>query len=415
MSFGNLPRDLCLNSLATSRSIASKSANGYFSADLRTVGSLLQYQRSPGVWVTADASLTVPSTQLGSLYTLPFNGYSMSLSLNGSILAVGLNALAYGDSIVSIFTNTDGFYTQTTIPIPPSAINLSFGFTYPPSVSLNDAGDVLALGIPVDDNDIGAVWLYSLIAGVWTLIGPKITGVGEIGAGSFGFVSLSGAGNLLAVSCFQDNNNLGAVYIFNLNNLLAPVFVQKLLGTVAGALFGAGLDLSADGSTLAVSYGSNNQPILVYTNVMGTWTQQASLNFSLDFLGVGNSLSADGNTMVISAATNAVIFYRTPGPSWSTGALLPLPYDLVGEPQGYFASISNDGNTIFTSNQFNNNGVGASWIFTQGPLGTWTQNGPGIVGTGGTPNSFQGSGGTLSGDGKVVALGNDAKELWVFV
>jgi hypothetical protein len=339
----------------------------------------------------------------------------MSLSLNGSILAVGLNALAYGDSIVSIFTNTDGFYTQTTIPIPPSAINLSFGFTYPPSVSLNDAGDVLALGIPVDDNDIGAVWLYSLIAGVWTLIGPKITGVGEIGAGSFGFVSLSGAGNLLAVSCFQDNNNLGAVYIFNLNNLLAPVFVQKLLGTVAGALFGAGLDLSADGSTLAVSYGSNNQPILVYTNVMGTWTQQASLNFSLDFLGVGNSLSADGNTMVISAATNAVIFYRTPGPSWSTGALLPLPYDLVGEPQGYFASISNDGNTIFTSNQFNNNGVGASWIFTQGPLGTWTQNGPGIVGTGGTPNSFQGSGGTLSGDGKVVALGNDAKELWVFV
>ena len=415
MSFGNLPRDLCLNSLATSRSIASKSANGYFSADLRTVGSLLQYQRSPGVWVTADASLTVPSTQLGSLYTLPFNGYSMSLSLNGSILAVGLNALAYGDSIVSIFTNTDGFYTQTTIPIPPSAINLSFGFTYPPSVSLNDAGDVLALGIPVDDNDIGAVWLYSLIAGVWTLIGPKITGVGEIGAGSFGFVSLSGAGNLLAVSCFQDNNNLGAVYIFNLNNLLAPVFVQKILGTVAGAQFGGGLDLSADGSTLAVSYGSNNQPILVYTNVMGTWTQQASLNFSLDFLGVGNSLSADGNTMVISAATNAVIFYRTPGPSWSTGALLPLPYDLVGEPQGYFASISNDGNTIFTSNQFNNNGVGASWIFTQGPLGTWTQNGPGIVGTGGTPNSFQGSGGTLSGDGKVVALGNDAKELWVFV
>ena len=417
MSFGNVPRDLCLTSLATSRSIASKSANGYFSADIRTVGSLLQYQHSPGVWVTADASLTVPSTQLGSLYTLPFNAYSMSLSLNGSILAVGLNALAYGDSIVSIFTNTDGFYTQTTIPIPPSAINLSFPFIYNPTVSLNDAGDVLALGIPVDDNDIGAVWLYSLIAGVWTLIGPKITGVGEIGAGFFGnFVSLSGAGNLLAVSCYLENNNLGAVYIFNLNNLLAPVFVQKILGTVAGGKFGGGLHLSADGSTLAVSSASNGQPILVYTNVMGTWTQQASLNFPLDSMGVGNdSLSADGNTMVISAATNAVIFYRTPGPSWSTGVLLPLPYDLVGEPQGYYASISHDGNTIFTSNQVNNNNVGASWIFTQGPLKTWTQNGPGLIGTGGTPNSYQGTNILLSGDGKVVALGNDAKELWVFV
>ena len=416
MSFGNVPRDLCLTSLATSRSIASKSANGYFSADIRTVGSLLQYQRSPGVWVTAE-SLTVPATQLGSLYTLPFDAFSASFSLNGSILAFGLSPLAYGDSIVSIFTNTDGFYTQTTIPLPPSAINLSFPFTIRTSVSLNDAGDVLALSIPVDDNDIGAVWLYVSIAGVWTLIGPKITGVGEIGPGLFGnVVSLSGAGNLLAVGCVQDNGSFGAVYIFNLNNLLAPVFVQKLIGTVAGALFGAGLDLSADGSTLAVSSGTFGQPILVYTNVTGTWTQQASLNFPLDFIGVGSdSLSADGNTICTGSFSNAVIFYRTPGPSWSTGALLPLPYDLLGIPFGYFPSISHDGNTIFTSSQFNNNSVGASWIFTQGPLGTWIQNGPGLIGTGGTLNVFQGLVGTLSGDGKVVALGNSVKEVWVFV
>ena len=414
MSFGNVPRDLCLTSLATTRSIASKSANGYFSADIRTVGSLLQYQRSPGVWVTADASLTVPSTQLGSMYTLPFNAFSASFSLNGSILAFGLSPLAYGDSIVSIFTNTDGFYTQTAIPLPPSAINLSFPFTIRTSVSLNDAGDVLALSIPVDDNDIGAVWLYVSIAGVWTLIGPKITGVGEIGAGYFGnSVSLSGDQNLLAVGCFQDNGLFGAVYIFNLNNLLAPVFVQKILGTVAGAQFGGGLDLSADGSTLAVSSGTFGQPILVYTNVTGTWTQQASLIIDA-FIG-SDSLSADGNTICTGSFSNAVIFYRTPGPSWSTGALLPLPYDLLGIPFGYFPSISHDGNTIFTSSQFNNNSVGASWIFTQGPLGTWIQNGPGLIGTGGTLNVFQGLVGTLSGDGKVVALGNSVKEVWVFV
>ena len=415
MSFGNVPRDLCLTSLATTRSIASKSANGYFSADIRTVGSLVKYQRSPGVGVTAaDASLTVPSTQLGSMYTLPFNAFSASFSLNGSILAFGLSPLAYGDSIVSIFTNTDGFYTQTTIPLPPSAINLSFPFTIRTSVSLNDAGDVLALSIPVDDNDIGAVWLYVSIAGVWTLIGPKITGVGEIGPGLFGnVVSLSGAGNLLAVGCVQDNGSFGAVYIFNLNNLLAPVFVQKILGTVAGAQLGGGLDLSADGSTLAVSSGTIGQPILVYTNVTGTWTQQASLIIDA-FIG-SDSLSADGNTICTGSFSNAVIFYRTPGPSWSTGALLPLPYDLLGIPFGYFPSISHDGNTILTSSQFNNNSVGASWIFTQGPLGTWIQNGPGIIGTGGTPNSFQGLVGTLSGDGKVVALGNSVKEVWIFV
>jgi hypothetical protein len=407
MSFGNVPRDLCLTSLATLRSIASKSANGNFSADI-----LLQYQRSPGVWVTAE-SQTVPSTQLGDLYTLPFVSESVSSSFNGSILAFGLNALAYGDSIVSIFTNTAGFYTETTIPLPPDAINIDFSFIVP-IVSLNDAGDVLALGISADNSNIGAVWLYAFDGTNWNLQGSKITGVGQIGPGFFGrSVSLSGNYNLLAVGCPQDNGYLGAVYIFNLNNLSAPVFVQKLLGTVAGGLFGAILDLSADGSTLAVSFALSMQPILVYTNVMGTWTQQASLNYPLQL--VCNSLSSDGNILVIYAATNAVIFYRTPGPSWSTGALLPLPYDLVGEPQGYDGSISHDGNTIFISNQFNDNSVGASWIFTQGPLGTWTQNGPGIVGTGGTPNVNQGLLGTLSGDGKVVALGNNAKELWVFV
>ena len=59
MSFGNVPRDLCLTSLATSRSIASKSANGYFSADIRTVGSLLQYQRSPGVWAESGSGISI--------------------------------------------------------------------------------------------------------------------------------------------------------------------------------------------------------------------------------------------------------------------------------------------------------------------------------------------------------------------
>ena len=40
MSFGNVPRD-------------------YFSADIRTVGSLLQYQRSPGVWAESGSGISI--------------------------------------------------------------------------------------------------------------------------------------------------------------------------------------------------------------------------------------------------------------------------------------------------------------------------------------------------------------------
>ena len=436
MSFGNVPRDLCLTSLATTRSIASKSANGYFSADIRTVGSLVKYQRSPGVWVTAaDASLTVPSTQLGSMYTLPFNASSISSSLNGNILAVGTSSTNLGDSVVSIFTNTDGFYTQTAIPLPPSAnINVPFFGT----VSLNDAGDVLALGIPVDgpvgSNNIGAVWLYVLVAGVWTLTGPKITGPGEISQGFFGnSLSLNGAKNILAVGCSNDNISIGAAYIFNISNPEIPLFVQKLLGPVTSSYFGSSVSFSANGSTLAVGapdYNNQNTPsgsVYIYSNVQtqqSLWQNQFKVLLApFEMTSFGNTLmlSADGNILAVGAATNAVIYYRTPGQSddWTSQTLLPIPYDLVRTAgptnQIFYVSISQDGNTIGIANPQNNNNNGASWIFTQGPLGTWTQNGPGLIGTGGTPNSFQGSGGTLSGDGKVVALVNDAKELWVFV
>jgi hypothetical protein len=426
MSFGNVSRDASVTSLASLRSTASKSANGFFSADIRTVGSLVQYQRSPGVQVTAQ-SLTVPANQLGNLYTLPFQSVKISLNQNGSVLAVGLITGNPGDSVLSVFTSTAGFYTETSIPLPADA-NVGPGPFYG-EVSLNDAGDVLALSIAQDNNGIGAVWLYVLIAGVWTLTGPKITGPGEIGPGGFGYsLTLNGAGNLLAVGCPYDNNSLGAAYIFNLTSITAPVFVQKLLGTVADGQFGSFVSLSADGSTLAVGapdYNNTNTPsgnayIFIYVPTeQSPWKNQFSVliaPFGMTFFGNSVSLSADGNIFAIGAATNAVIYYRTLGSGWSSKALLPLPYDLVRTTStNYFVSISQDGNTIGTSDINNNNNEGASWMFTQGPLGTWIQNGPRLVGTGGTPNSNQGTASAVSGDGKVAAMVNNSSELWVFV
>jgi hypothetical protein len=416
MSFGNVPRDLNVSCFATTRSTAAKSVNALFSADLRTVGSLVQFQRSPGVWVTAE-SLTVPATQLGNVYTLPFNANGLSLSLDGHILAVGQLAVAVGDSFLSILTNTAGFYTQQSIPIPPDTvgINPNIGF-----VSLNDAGNVLAVGSLTDNSLIGAVWIYADVAGVWTLMGPKLTGPGEITAGRFGnSVSLNGAGNLLAVGCYLDNGGVGAVYIFNISNLAAPVFITKLIGINPNpiASFGFIVNFSADGSTLAISTQSDS--VFIFTNVQGQglWTQQAILVAPAEYigavLGIYVSLSGDGNILVAQAIPYSFVYYRTLG-SWSTGNLLPIPYDSVGNPSQNISYVSQDGNTIFTNSDPDNNGVGASWIYTQGPLGTWIQNGPKLVGSGGTISNQGLSGSALSGDGKVAAFA-EITELFVFV
>jgi hypothetical protein len=113
------------------------------------------------------------------------------------------------------------------------------------------------------------------------------------------------------------------------------------------------------------------------------------------------------------------MYYRTPGyvgqSAWSTGELVPLPYDLV-DPllvSGLVPSLSQDGNTLCFSDKINSNNTGASWSYTQGPPGTWTQNGPGFVGTGGAGTN-QGSV-ALSGDGKLAAVLDNAAEFWVFV
>jgi hypothetical protein len=435
MSFGNVSRDASVTSLASLRSTASKSANGFFSADIRTFGALLQYQRSPGVWVTAE-SLTVPATQLGNVYTLASNSYSISLNQNGSVLAVGLSAANPGDSVLSVFTSTAGFYTETAIPLPPSAnINVPF---FSGNVSLNDAGDVLALSIPVDGpvgiNNIGAVWLYVLVAGVWTLTGPKIIGPDEIGQGFFGCsLSLNGARNILAVGCNVDNTGIGAAYIFNISNPANPLFVQKILGPVTSSFFGTSVSISADGFTLAVGspdyYNPNTTTgsVYIYTNVQtqqSLWQNQFKVLIApFEMTSFGNTLmlSADGNILAVGAATNAVIYYRTPGQSddWTSQTLLPIPYDLVRTAgpanQIFYVCISQDGNTIGIANPQNNNNDGASWIYTQGPLKTWTQNGPRLYGTGSTVNLSQGSAITVSGDGKVAAIVNDLSKLWVFV
>ena len=421
MSFGNVPRDFSVSSLSVLRSTAAKSINGLFSADIRQVGSLVQYQRSPDIWVTAD-SLTVPATQLGNLYTLPASINELSLNLDGSTLAVGLATPAAG-SLLSILTNTAGFYAQQVIPLPPDAVALTYG-----SVSLSDSGNILAFGSGSDNGGVGAVWIYLNVAGVWTLQGPKITGPGEIGLGNFGQqISLSGSGSLLAVSSFSETP-AGAAYIFNLNSPTSPVFVTRIVVSPSlypNVVFGKDVAFSADGSTLAVGASSTlstNGPVFIFTKVQTQWQQQAYITipdgFSTQYFAYNVSLSADGNILVVSSSANAVVYYRQglTGP-WSPGNLLPIPFDSVGSSTQSYAIISHDGNSICTSGGDNNNNVGASWIFTQGPLGTWTQNGPALIGTGAPILATQQGYSQISGNGKVAAVQDNSAQalLWLFV
>ena len=140
--------------------------------------------------------------------------------------------------------------------------------------------------------------------------------------------------------------------------------------------------------------------------------------FSTQYFAYNVSLSADGNILVVSSSANAVVYYRQglTGP-WSPGNLLPIPFDSVGPSTQSYAIISHDGNSICTSGGDNNNNVGASWIFTQGPLGTWTRNGPALIGTGAPILATRQGYSQISGNGKVAAVQDNSAQalLWLFV
>ena len=86
--------------------------------------------------------------------------------------------------------------------------------------------------------------------------------------------------------------------------------------------------------------------------------------------------------------------------------------------QGTSVALSADGGTLAVGGFFDNNGTGATWVFTRSGMG-WAQQGPKLVGTGAMGAASQGTSVTLSADGSTLALGgitdnSGAGATWVF-
>src|ERR1039457_4461100 len=91
----------------------------------------------------------------------------------------------------------------------------------------------------------------------------------------------------------------------------------------------------------------------------------------------------------------------------------------VGTPwQGQSAALSGDGNTATVGGPFDNNGVGAIWVYTRSG-GVWYQQGGKLVGTGAVGRAYQGTSVALSSDGNTALMGgpndyNNVGAAWVY-
>jgi hypothetical protein len=191
----------------------------------------------------------------------------------------------------------------------------------------------------------------------------------------------------------------------------------KLVGTgaIGPAIQGTSVALSRDGNTAGFGGPNDNKGIgaaWVFARSHGEWSQQAKLvgagvvgNHASQ--GYSVSLSGDGNTVVVGGPvdnknTGAVWVFTRSRDMWRQQAKLVGAGAIGRSFQGWSAALSGDGDTIIVGGPYDNNGIGAAWVFTRSP-GGWRQQAK-LIGRGAVGRAQQGFSVALSGDGNTAIV-----------
>jgi surface protein len=343
------------------------------------------------------------------------SGRSVSLSSDGTTLAIGAvgnDGNGTDSGHVRVYTRDTSValgWTQLGGDIDGEAPVDWSGY----SVSLSSNGNILAVGAILNDgngSDSGHVRVYTRDANKttavtdqkssnfgpvgWTRLGADIEGEAA-GDNSGVSVSLSSDGNTLAIGA-PNNDGIGSsaghVRVFIRDTTVALGWTQlggDIDGEAPGDQSGWSVSLSSDGTTLAIGApandgnGSNAGHVRVYKYFQGTntWVQQGGDidgEAAADQSGISVSLSSDGNIVAIGAILN----------------------DGNGSNSGHVRVYTRDTNkTTAVTDQKSSN---------FGPVG-WTRLGGDIDGVAAGDNS--GNSVSLSSDGTTLAIGanlNDA-------
>ena len=220
--------------------------------DASNGGAAWVYTRSSGVWSQQGLKL-VGTGAMGAAY----QGISVALSADGNTAVVG----GYSDNgnagAAWVYTRSGGVWSQQGSKlVGTGAVGAAFQGR---SVALSADGNTAVVGGYDDNSNAGAAWVWTRSGVVWSQQGSKLVGTGAVDPAYQGVsVALSGDGNTAVVGGYIDNSSVGAAWVWTRS---AGVWSQqgaKLVGTgaVGVAYQGISVALSADGSTAVV--GGNN-------------------------------------------------------------------------------------------------------------------------------------------------------------
>ena len=376
---------------------------------------------------------------------IDFSGSSVSLSADGSIIAIGakrnhgINGSDSGHVRVYQYDSTKTeaqLVNQTAANYGPAGWNRlgkdidgeAAESESGVSVSLSADGTIVAIGANLYGNNRGRVTIYQYDPNKldWLKVGKGIDG--EADEDKFGIsVSLSHDGSILAIGAHKNDGingiDSGHVRVFQIAK--RNPWVQQGLdidGEAVEDFSGYSVSLSADGRTMAISAPNNDGVngvdsghVRVYEDINGLWKQKGDDidgEAFEDFSGWSVSLSADGSVVAIGTVSDdtnginsgSVRVYEYVNSSWSQRGI-DINGEGAGDRSGYSVSLSNDGSVVAIGayqNDGNGNKSGHVRVYEY-VNSSWTQRGVDIDGEAAGYES--GLSVSLSDDGLVMAIG----------
>ena len=297
------------NSISISADGSKIAIGGYLNDDNgENSGHVRIYENHQGSWKKVGEDIKGKKEADNS-------GYSVSLSADGSVVAIGSPKSDQNGSdsgLVQIYKDINNVWTQIGDDIEGNDSNIESGA----AVSLSVDGSVVAIGSPKSDQngkDSGLIRIYENINNSWLQKGNDIDG--EFAEDQFGTsIDLSEDGTIVAIGApFNDGIGLdtGHVRIYQFITDDWKQIGSDINGEMTGDKFGTSVSLTPDGSVVAIGAPFNDGSALdsghsrVYQHISGSWEQiglDINGNLTNDQLGSSIDISEDGSLLVIGAA-----------------------------------------------------------------------------------------------------------------
>lgn len=277
-------------------------------------------------------------------------GYTVALSSDGSIVAFGAPSSNTGH--IRIYKWNGNAWNQLGGDIIGGAEGDGTGY----SLALSSDGSIIAIGAPFHNSMKGYVRIYKWNGNEWNQMGHDIDGAASFDAAGYS-VALSSDGFTVAVGAHYHDSYKGHVRVYQFDGIW-----NQLGSDIDGQEYdvsGRKVSLSSDGSIIAISavnHDSAKGTVRVHKWDGNTWNQRGGDidgEAASDYSGSDVALSSDGSIVAIGADRNddgGVDSGHVRVYQWNQTAWNKLGGDIDGDAEndasGYSLSLSSDGSIV---------------------------------------------------------------------